>query len=222
MGLTVPGTAVLEAIERNVDYAGLLVVQREMLTDIRSRLDARRFDATQPGHGLEIALDQVVDVGFFEESLLIARESKDRPWAEGSEDHKVQRLFQIARDSGSWVDFDVDGTTPGVYLLEQSMRGRLPKARPLLREGLERLRGSQLDRGEFSDDNPSARRDRSRSIRPAESRAGGDHPGLQAFRRHGRFHRCNSPGRSFARKKSSIGSRRRDRLAQPGFRIETC
>src|SRR5262249_11795053 len=47
-GLTVPCPAVLAAIEQNVDYAGLLAVLREMLMDLRGRLDAGQFDASQP------------------------------------------------------------------------------------------------------------------------------------------------------------------------------
>ena len=40
-GTTVPGSAaLLEAIERHVDYAGLPEVQRDMLVDVRAKLDS--------------------------------------------------------------------------------------------------------------------------------------------------------------------------------------
>ena len=151
-GFTVPGADVLAAIERNVDYAGLPAVQREMLEDLRARLDAGQFDGSQPKHRDVVGpvLTQAIDAGFFEESLRIARESQERPWAEIPEDHKVGRLIEMARDSGAWVDWwdDLVGTTPGAHLLETIEREvDYAKLSPWRREGLERLR-ERVDAGE--------------------------------------------------------------------------
>ena len=157
-GFTVPGADVLAAIERNVDYAGLPAVQREMLEELRARLDARQFDGPQAEQRDVVGpvLSQAVDAGFFEESLRIAKESQERPWAEIPEDRKVRQLIEMARDSGAWVDWDFDGTTPGTHVLDTIEREvDYAKLSPWRREGLERLR-DQVDREELAGEKPYA------------------------------------------------------------------
>ena len=51
-GLTVPGNAVLEAIERNVDYAGLAPGQPETLRSLRAGIDSGTFEAGGPVRGI--------------------------------------------------------------------------------------------------------------------------------------------------------------------------
>ena len=187
-GFTVPGVDALAAIERNVDYAGLPAVQREMLEELRAaRLDARQFDGPQAEQRDVVGpvLSQAVDAGFFEESLRIAKESQERPWAEIPEDRKVRQLIDRTAGFGSLGGLgfrrdDAGDATSG----HDRARGRLREALPMAAEGLERLR-DQVDREEAAGEKPyAADRERPRRIRPADDRAGGHHPGLQAFRRH--------------------------------------
>jgi hypothetical protein len=177
-GLTVPGAAVLEAIEESVDVAGLTAVQREMLRDIRARLDAGGFDAspTEWNDRIKAAVERVVDTGLFKESLRSAKASTDRPWAEVPGDLKVGRIIEMARDSGVWTDWseDMAGTTPGAHLLETIDREvDYAQLSPWRREGLERL-GARFYSGELADENadPSGRSDLvARDLRMAELEA---------------------------------------------------
>lgn len=145
-GSTVPGVAALAAIERNVDYAGLPAVQREMLEDLRARLDAGQFSGEQPEHkdlaGRSLA--RIVGVGEFEGMLTSWKESDDRPWAEVPEAVKVRVIVDVAQEAGP----------PGAYTLATIERevdyDRLP---PWRRQALEGLR-ARLDRGELNGENP--------------------------------------------------------------------
>jgi hypothetical protein len=184
-GFTVPGPAVLAAIEKNVDYAGLPAVQRSMLEDLRGRLDASAVEASQPEKKGLVGSDigQIVDAGFFEEALRRAKEDKQKPWAGIPEDHKVQQILLMARDSGAWVDWDWDGTTPGAHVLESIEREvDYAKLAPWRRAGMENIR-AQLDRGDLDGGSPypsNRSDDAGYALRMAELKAG-----IEDYRREG-------------------------------------
>ena len=142
-GSTVPGVAALAAIEREVDYAGLPAVQREMLQDLRARLNAGQFGGEQDLAGM--ALARIVGVGEFEGMLTSWKESDDRPWAEVPEAVKVRVIVDVAQQAGP----------PGAYTLAVIERevdySKLP---PWRREAMEGLR-ARLDRGELDGENPN-------------------------------------------------------------------
>ena len=102
-GLTVPGPALLAAIERNIDYAGLPAVQAAMFRALRARVDGGEFDASRAENSDAVGatLGRIVDAGFFEEELRKATESTDKPWSEIPEDGKVWRIIGMALDSGA-------------------------------------------------------------------------------------------------------------------------
>jgi hypothetical protein len=145
--ISVPGAAALAAIERHVEYAGLPPVQREMLEDLRTKLDAGELDGPRPDQKdlAALALARIVGIGEFEEKLGALKADQDRPWAEVPEDMKVSVLVDMAQEAGP----------PGAYTLAAIERevdyGKLP---PWRRDGLERLR-DRLDRGEFDGENPN-------------------------------------------------------------------
>ncbi len=145
-GSTVLGVAALAAIEREVDYAGLPTVQREMLEDLRARLDAGQFGGEQPEHKdlAGRALARIVGIGQFEQGLGEWKENEDRPWAEVPEAVKVRVIVDVAQEAGP----------PGAYTLRAIERevdyDRLP---PWRREALEGLR-ARLDRGELDGESP--------------------------------------------------------------------
>ncbi len=126
--IAVPGTVALAAIEREVDYDRLPSVQREMLRNVRTKLNAGLLDGPHPNHkdlaGMELA--RIVGVGDFEDRLRSLKEDADRPWAEVPEDVKVRVL----------VELDAEAGPPGAYTLEAIERevdyGKLP---PWRREG---------------------------------------------------------------------------------------
>ena len=155
-GLTVPGPALLAAIERNIDYAGLPSVQRDMLKDLRGRLDAGQFSGSpaENSDAVGAALSGIVDAGFFEESLREARDSTDEPWSEIPEDRKVGRIIGMALDSGAWASWDYDGLTPGGHVLATIERDvDYGKLSPWRRQGLKSLR-SQSDAGALDGESP--------------------------------------------------------------------
>src|SRR5437763_1486259 len=69
--IAVPGTAALEMVERHVDYAGLPATQREMLQDLRAKLDAGQVGGERPDRKdlVGLALARVVGVGEFDGRL---------------------------------------------------------------------------------------------------------------------------------------------------------
>jgi hypothetical protein len=101
-GSPVPGAEALSAIERNVDYAGLPDHQREMLQNLRARLDAGQLAEPLPGHRdrVEMALSYIVGSAEFEEGLRSLKENRDLPWAELPENVKVN----VLRDMEHRVD----------------------------------------------------------------------------------------------------------------------
>jgi hypothetical protein len=155
-GTTVPGTAVLAAIERNIDYAGLPPAQGDMLNDLRRRLDAGKFSGSlaEEGDTVGTALSRIVDAGFLEEALREAKESADKLWSEIPEDRKVRRIIGMALDSGVWADWEYDGLTPGGHVLATIEREvDYTKLAPWRREGLVSLR-ARLDASELDGESP--------------------------------------------------------------------
>jgi hypothetical protein len=152
-GVTVPGTAVLAAIERYVDHAGLPESQRDMLKNLRAKVDAGRMDGEQPAEdSIGIALAKIVDTGMFEESLDRAKRNQDEPWAEMPEFEKVRLLVKLALEAEPYPDICDSMGPPGAYVLETIERqvdySKLP---PWWREPLEEVR-RRLDRGELGGD----------------------------------------------------------------------
>jgi hypothetical protein len=145
--IAVPGTVALEQIERNVAYSGLPAVQREILQDLRAKLDAGQLDGPQPDRKdlVGMGLARVVGVGHFEGMVQAAKEGNREPWAERPEAAKLSLLVDLAQEAGP----------PGAYTLSVIERevdyDRLP---PWRREMLEGLR-ERHDRGEFDGENPN-------------------------------------------------------------------
>jgi hypothetical protein len=145
-GYSVPGTVALAAIERNVDYAGLPAVQRELLLDLRTKLDAGQLDEPLPGRkdAVVTALTRIHGIEQFEAMLERRKQEDELPWRELSEADKVIVMMGIAWEAGS----------PGAYTLAAIQRevdyGKLPSWR---REALETVR-SQLDGGELDGEIP--------------------------------------------------------------------
>jgi hypothetical protein len=143
--VAVPGNAALEMVERNVTYAGLPVVQREMLEELRVNVDAGHFAEEHPDRKdlVAMALARIVGVGQLEQTLAWSKEREDAPWAEVPEVAKVRVLVAMAADMAP----------PGAYALAAIEReveyGKLPSWR---REALEDLR-IVLDRGELDGEN---------------------------------------------------------------------
>jgi hypothetical protein len=174
---TVPdGAATLAAIEANVDYAGLPAFQREMLRDLRGRLDAGEFDGSQAENPDPASTDllRIVDTGFFEQSLRIAKQNKDGAWAKTPDDQKVGRLIEMARESGAWTDWDGYGSTAGAYVLAAIEREvDYAKLSPWRRDGLQRLR-RELDGAGGAGNSPYATDEKDRfgtALRTAEFEA---------------------------------------------------
>jgi hypothetical protein len=151
-GTTVPGAAVLAAIERNIDYAGLPVVQQTMLRDLRARLDVGEAYLANKEDLVGNVLQQIVDTGFLEQWLRAEKNSEEPRWSGISEDDKVWRIIAIANESGMWAPWGGDGTASGNHVLETIEREvDYAKLAPWRREGLKALR-TQLDRGQFAGD----------------------------------------------------------------------
>ena len=144
--IAVPGAAALAAIERNVDYARLPVVQREMLQDVRVRLDAGQFDGPDPNNRdlAAMALARIVGVGEFEEKLEAHKQDGRWPWAWVREDRKAGMIVELGLESG----------TPGTHTLAAIEREvDYDELRPWRREALQDVRRRQ-DRGELDGEHP--------------------------------------------------------------------
>jgi hypothetical protein len=143
----VPGAAVLAAIEREVDYDRLPVAQREMLLELRAKLDAGHLDGPQPDHNdlAGTALARIVGVGQFDRRLGAWKESDEWSWGELAEDSKVRWMVDLAQEV----------SPPGAYALAAIERDvdydKLPSWR---REALEGLR-ARLEAGELDGENPN-------------------------------------------------------------------
>ena len=138
---TVAGHETLTAVEQNIDYAGLPAWQRDMLHDVRAKLDAGQLDG--PHHGRMNrawkALDRIVAIDKFDRWLerykaegLYDRPS-NTPWTEVPEARKVSAIVGLAQHEGP----------PGAYAVAAIERevdyGKLP---PWRREALEGLRAA--------------------------------------------------------------------------------
>jgi hypothetical protein len=112
-GKTIPGVAVLGAVERHVDYAGLPAAQREMLQDLRAGLDAGRLGETRPDgkDDVAIGLERVVGVGRslrvaelearvgdFQRSGVTDDRGRRRAWQQIGEGEKFDRIWPEIED----------------------------------------------------------------------------------------------------------------------------
>jgi hypothetical protein len=143
---SVPGATALAAIEREIDYAGLPAVQRDMLYDLRVQLDAGELDGPQPEHKdiAGMALARIVGVGEFERLLEPYKQDEKALWAHVPEDEKVRVLVDLAQEAGP----------PGMYTLAAIEREVNVAHLPVWRhEALEGLR-ARADRGELEGENP--------------------------------------------------------------------
>ena len=115
-GSTVPGSASLEAIERYVDYAGLPEVQRDMLVDLRAKLDSGLFGEVNPDgtDGVSAALGGIVASAEFDEKLAAWKQRQDEPWSGVPDDEKVHRLVDVAQVDIAGVPLP---TPPGAHML---------------------------------------------------------------------------------------------------------
>jgi hypothetical protein len=152
-GSDIPSGAVLAAIEREVDYAGLPSLQREMLQDLRTRHDTGHLGGTDPNQVAVAAmtLAQIVNVGEFEARLTALKEGEEGPWAELPEDAKVSAIVDLAQASEM-----LDAHTLTVIEREVDY-GKLP---PWRRESLERGElGGENPAPAYQGDRTSSRRD---------------------------------------------------------------
>jgi hypothetical protein len=147
--IAVPGMAVLEEVEKNIDYGKLPPPQRELLLDLRWKVDAGQFTGERPDRKdlTAMALERIVGVGRYEETLGWWKERDDAPWAEMPESDKVWMLIGLAADTGP----------PGAYTLAAIEREvdyeKLPPSR---REALVELR-TRITAGALEGENPNPR-----------------------------------------------------------------
>lgn len=112
-GKTIPGVAVLGAVERHVDYAGLPAAQREMLQDLRAGLEAGRLGETRPDgkDDVAIGLERVVVAGRalrlaeleahvedFKRSGVTDDRGRRWAWQQISEGEKLDRIWPEIED----------------------------------------------------------------------------------------------------------------------------
>ena len=160
--ISVPGSVALDAVERNVDYAGLPAAQRHLLEELRGELASGYFDAIgaddTPKDFVHAGLARVVGIDHFEQMLDAVRNNVDDPWAGRSDIEKLRFLVDAATEAGP----------PGAYAVAAIERevayDMLPAWR---REDLVSLR-YRLDAGDFDYEIPD--------------RASHDDPGGRALR----------------------------------------
>jgi hypothetical protein len=106
-GHSVAGAAALAAVEQFVDYAGLPASQREMLIDLRERLDAGRLIDPPGVHEdrVGMALSYIWHVSDFEKRVGELKASEDRPWANVPEAVKVELLVDAAQGNRAPAGF---------------------------------------------------------------------------------------------------------------------
>jgi len=165
-GPTVPGSAMLRAVEREVEDAELPASQREMLRDVRERIDAGQLDGPHPKHHMDrawMALREIVAVGAFE-LMLETITQEGGLWWPIPEDHKAGMIVNLGLEAGA----------PGTHVLAAIEREvDYDGLSPWRREALQDVR-MRLDRGELDgeDANPVYKGDRIHSaLRLAEFEA---------------------------------------------------
>jgi hypothetical protein len=145
--IAVPGIKTLEVIEREVDYAGLPAVQRELLLNLRDSVDAGQLGEHPSAHKdlAGMALARIIGVGHFDQMLRVAKECDDKPWDQLPEAGKVSLLVDLAQEAGP----------PGGYTLWVVEREvdyeKLPAWR---RQALEQL-SERFGAGELDGENPN-------------------------------------------------------------------
>jgi hypothetical protein len=187
-GSPVPGSEALSAIERNVDYAGLPDHQREMLQNLRARLDAGQLAEPLPGQRdrVEMALSYIVGSAEFEEGLRSLKENRDLPWAELPENVKVNVLRDMEHRVGpaALAALEKEGelrTFVEAYwdAAREQMRDEEARPRPHgvsgQAEAMSPSPGERDNTGEWEKDY-AARRDENRCEREGVSTAAALHP----------------------------------------------
>jgi hypothetical protein len=143
-GPALPGRVALQAIEYEVEDAGLPAVQREMLRDVRARIAAGQLDGPYPKHRMDrawMALRNIVAAGEFERKLELHTQD-DRWWAGLTEDCKAGMIVEVGLEAGA----------PGAHTLGAIERGvNYGGLSPWRREALQDVR-MQHDRGELHGD----------------------------------------------------------------------
>ena len=145
----VTGAVALEAVEREINYAELLPVQREMLLDLRTQIDAGQLAGQESPGGADrawLALGRIAGVGEFESMLEPYKTEVDvLPWSALAENVKVRVLLDLAQVAGP----------PGEYTLAAIERevdyAKLPSWR---RTALEAMR-DRVDRQELHGEHPN-------------------------------------------------------------------
>ena len=126
---------------------GVTPEQRELLQDLRARVDAGEFVEPFPDQKdrVALALGRIVGVGQFEQMIEWMKDKEDRPWAEVPDDLKVSILVDAAVETGP----------PGDYALRAIEREvDYGKLSPWRREAMEGLH-PKLGRGELDGENPN-------------------------------------------------------------------
>jgi hypothetical protein len=170
-GPAVPGDYTLAAIGRNVDYDRLPPLQREMLRDVRARVDAGQLHGQPAAQGMDRtwkALNWITNIDKFDRGLErykvdgLYDHPKDTPWAEVPEAKKMRAIIRLARYEGA----------PGEHALAAIEREvDYEKLPPWRREVLKGLR-SRLDSSELVGDQANDCEDRANyALRLAEFEA---------------------------------------------------
>ena len=165
-GSSVAGRNALAVIERTVDYAGLPAEQRELLQDLRARVDAGEFvePFTDRKDRVALALGRIVGVGQFEQMIEWMKDKEDRPWAEVPDDMKVSILVDAAVETGP------PAITPCGPSSARSITASYPSG------GGKRWKGcmQRLGRGELDGENPNpSHQDDNAGFGPASGRVRG-------------------------------------------------
>jgi hypothetical protein len=105
-GITADET--LTAIEREVDFDGLLPIQQDMLRLLRTKIDGAVFSGDTSALKLaKLDLGDIVSIGDFEEGLTAEKEAPIRTWSSIPEAEKLDKILLLAKDTGA----------PGIYTL---------------------------------------------------------------------------------------------------------
>jgi hypothetical protein len=158
-GPPVPGTVILDAVERNVDYERLPAWQREMLQDVRANVDAgqrMRKDETLTMDRAWLAVDRDASAEHFDRCLEkykadgLYDRPQNTPWLAVPEAKKMSAIVGLAQQEGP------SGAHALAAIEREVKYDQLP---PWRRDALEGLR-ARLDAGELAGEQPREVRDR--------------------------------------------------------------
>jgi hypothetical protein len=152
-GPAVPGAYTLGAIERNVDFGGLPSPQREMLLEVRAKIDTGALPGADAARGMDrawSALNWITGIDKFDRWLEtykadgLYNRPKNTPWADVPEAKKVNAIVGLACQE----------SVPGAYALAAIEREvDYDKLSPWRRAALEGLR-ARLDGGGLECEQP--------------------------------------------------------------------